>query len=231
MSSPVRSPGTCLPCVQLEPGPPATHSVVWLHGLGANGFDFPPLVEHLGLGDDPPVRFVFPHAPSIPVTINGGAVMPAWYDIRAGDLSKRHDVEGVRRSSVELEQLVRRENQRGVPSERIVVAGFSQGGAVAAHMALRHGERLAGLVMLSTYLATEEGLDGERSEANARLPIFQAHGTRDPMVVPERGRAARERLTGLGYSVDWNEYPMAHQASLEEARDLGQWLRERFTQE
>jgi phospholipase/carboxylesterase len=222
------SPITCLPCVQLEPGPPATHSVIWLHGLGADGFDFPPLVPHLGLGDEPAVRFVFPHAPRMAVTINGGAEMPSWYDIRAGDLASRHDIEGVRRSAAELTRLVEREGQRGVPPERIVVAGFSQGGAVAAHMALRHGQRLAGLAMLSTYLATEEGLEDERSEANRSLPIFQAHGTRDPMVRLERGRAARERLTGLGYSVDWSEYPMEHQASLEEARDLGRWLRARL---
>ena len=219
---------TCLPCVQLEPGPPATHSVIWLHGLGADGFDFPPLVPHLGLGERPPVRFVFPHAPRMPVTINGGALMPSWYDIRDGDLSQRHDVEGLRRSAGELVKLVARENERGVPCERIVLAGFSQGGAVAAHVALRHGARLAGLVLLSTYLATDAELDREYDPANAALPIFQAHGTRDPMVVPARGRAARERLTELGYSVDWFEYPMEHQVCLEEAADLGRWLRERF---
>ena len=219
---------TCLPCVQLEPGPPPTHSVIWLHGLGASGLDFPPLVPHLGLKPEPAVRFVFPDAPARPVTINGGMRMPSWYDIRNGDLSKSHDVEGLRDSAAELTRLVERENERGVPCERIVVAGFSQGGAVAAHMALRHGEPLAGLVMLSTYLATGAELDVEHHEANAGIPIFQAHGTQDEMVTPDRGAAARTRLTEQGYSVDWFEYPMGHQASLEEARDLGAWLNERF---
>jgi phospholipase/carboxylesterase len=214
----------CLPCVQLEPGASATHSVIWLHGLGADGFDFPPLVPHLGLPAGAGVRFVFPHAPQIPVTINNGMRMPAWYDIRDGDLSKRHDEAGVRRSAEELVKLVRRENERGVPCERIVVAGFSQGGAIAVHMALRHSEPLGGLVLLSTYLAAEERLAEERHAANAALPIFQAHGTRDPMVVPERGRAARSRLVELGYEVEWHEYAMEHQVCLEEAADLGRWL-------
>ena len=219
---------TCLPSVQLEPGAPATHSVIWLHGLGADGFDFPPLVPHLELPERLAVRFVFPHAPKIPVAINGGMVMPAWYDIRDGDLAKRHDEAGVRRSAAELAKLVLRENERGVPCERIVLAGFSQGGAVAAHMALRHPEPLAGLVLLSTYLVADQSLAGERQAANASIPIFQAHGTRDPMVIPERGRAARARLLELGYRVEWHEYAMEHQVCLEEAAELGRWLAQRL---
>jgi phospholipase/carboxylesterase len=220
---------TCLPCVQLEPGPPATHSVIWLHGLGADGFDFPPLVPHLELPERLAVRFVFPHAPQIPVAINNGMVMPAWYDIRDGDLSKRHDEAGMRRSTVELVKLVLRENERGVPCERIVVAGFSQGGAVALHMALRHAEPLGGLALLSTYLAAEQNLADERHAANASIPIFQAHGTRDPMVIPARGRAARGRLGELGYQVEWHEYAMEHQVCLEEAAELGRWLAKRIS--
>ena len=184
---------TCLPSVQLEPGAPATHSVIWLHGLGADGFDFPPLVPHLELPERLAVRFVFPHAPQIPVAINGGMVMPAWYDIRDGDLAKRHDEAGVRRSAAELEKLVLCENERGVPCERIVLAGFSQGGAVAAHMALRHAEPLGGLALLSTYLVADQSLADERQAANASIPIFQAHGTRrsdgDPRARPRGARA------------------------------------------
>jgi phospholipase/carboxylesterase len=217
-----------LPCVQLEPGPRAAATVIWLHGLGADGHDFPPLVPHLELDPALAVRFVFPHAPAIAVTINGGMQMPAWYDIREGDLSKRHDEEGVRRSAERLTRLIERENERGVPCERIVLAGFSQGGAVAAHAALRHAEPLAGLALLSTYLVCTDDLGDERSEANKALPVFQAHGTLDPMVIPERGADARALLTELGHSVEWHEYPMEHQASLEEARDLGLWLGQRL---
>lgn len=212
-----------LPCVQIEPGRPAERAVIWLHGLGADGNDFPPAVPHLGLDPELAVRFVFPNAPSIPVAINGGTVMPAWYDIRAGDLRKRHDEDGLRRSAAHLERLVERENERGIPCERIVLAGFSQGGAVAAYTALRHPERLAGLVLLSTYLVAEGTIEAERSAANRDVPIFQAHGTADPMVVPERGTEARDRLIELGYSVEWRTYPMEHQVCLEELRDLGLW--------
>jgi phospholipase/carboxylesterase len=217
-----------LPCVLLEPGEPADCAVIWLHGLGADGHDFPPLVPHLGLDPALAVRFVFPHAPAIPVTINGGTSMPAWYDIRDGDLSQRHDEDGVRRSAAHLVRLVERERERGVASERIVLAGFSQGGAVAAHVALRYPEPLAGLALLSTYLVCESSLETEQSEANRALPVFQAHGTNDPMVVPERGAAARERLIEMGHAVEWHEYPMEHQACLEEAHDMGSWLGLRF---
>jgi phospholipase/carboxylesterase len=191
-----------LSCVQLEPGRPAERAVIWLHGLGADGSDFPPAVPLLDLSPDLAVRFVFPNAPSIPVTINGGMVMPAWYDIREGDLRKRHDEQGLRSSAAHLVRLIERENERGIPCERIVLAGFSQGGAVAAQAALRYPEPLAGLVLLSTYLVAEESIEAERHNANRDLPIFQAHGTADPMVVPERGIEARDRLRELGYSLE-----------------------------
>ena len=218
-----------LRCVEVEPSTgPADRAVIWLHGLGADGHDFEPLVPYLGLGRDHRVRFVFPHAPRIPVTINMGMVMPAWYDIVQMDLRRAHDEAGVRESQARVEALVRREHERGVPSSRIVLAGFSQGGAVALHTGLRHAERLAGVLALSTYLVCEDSLEAERSEANLDVPLFQAHGTSDPMVPVERGAAARDRLVELGYAVRWKTYPMEHQVHPDEIRDIGTWLVERL---
>lgn len=217
-----------LPCVEIEPRSPARAAVIWLHGLGADGHDFPPIVPELGLDPGLGVRWVFPHAPAIPVTINGGMVMPAWYDIRGLDFATRHDEVGIRRSAGQLEELVARERERGIPAEGLILAGFSQGGAVAAYTALRHPEPLGGLVLLSTYLVLAESLSAERSAANAELAIFQAHGTHDPMVPLERGLAAHRRLLELGYAPEWHEYPMAHQVCLEEIRDLGRWLAARL---
>ena len=217
-----------LPCVELEPEAPARAAVIWLHGLGADGHDFPPIVPHLGLDPALAVRFVFPTAPAIPVTINGGMVMPAWYDILAIDLRHQHDEVGVRRSAGHVERLIARERERGLPAERIVLAGFSQGGAIAIHAALRHAEPLCALVALSCYLVGEDALEAERGEANRSLPIFQAHGRFDPMVRFERGVEARDRLVALGYDVAWHEYPMQHEVCLEEIRDLGAWLGERL---
>ena len=216
-----------LPCVELEPERPARHSIVWLHGLGADGHDFVPIVPELRLPAELGVRFVFPHAPAIPVTLNGGMVMPAWYDITDVDLRRRHDERGILASAAAVTRLIERENERGVPSERILLAGFSQGGAIAAHVALRHPERLAGLIALSTYLVRDEAAESERSDASLGLPVFQAHGTHDPMVVLERGLAARDRLVGLGLEVAWHAYPMMHQVCLEEIEDLSAWLRAR----
>lgn len=219
---------TLLPAVTLEPRDgEADASVVLLHGLGADGHDFEPIVGELGLGPTARVRFVFPHAPSIPVTLNGGMVMPAWYDIVEMDLQRRHDEEGILRSSRQLAALVEREQERGVPSERIVVAGFSQGGAVALHQGLRHPERLGGIVALSTYLVRERALGAERHAVNQNTPIFQAHGSHDPMVPMPRGEEARSRLLEWGYEVEWHQYPMAHQVCLEEIQALGRWLEER----
>ena len=217
-----------LPCVELAPKGPQLRSVIWLHGLGADGNDFPPIVPELGLGQEMGIRWVFPHAPSIPVTINGGLVMPAWYDIQEVDLRRRHDESGVRLSSRRLEALIQRELERKIPSNRIVLAGFSQGGAIAAHTALRYGTTLGGLVLLSTYLVLADTLESERHPAQAALPIFQAHGTLDPMVPHERGVALRDRLVQLDHRVDWHEYPMGHQVCLEEIQDLGVWLNRLF---
>jgi len=217
-----------LPAVEIEPESPARYAVLWLHGLGADGHDFPPIVPELHLDPALAVRWIFPHAPSIPVTINGGMVMPAWYDIRGLDLKTRHDEAGIRLSAERLTRLIERENERGVPCERIVLAGFSQGGALALHVALRHPEALAGLVCLSSYLVVPQALETERSDANLLIPVFQAHGTLDPMVTLERGEASRDQLAALGYKVEWHEYPMMHQVCLEEIRDLGTWLGRRL---
>jgi phospholipase/carboxylesterase len=217
-----------LECVVLEPQTKATASVIWLHGLGANGHDFPPVVPELGLPKDHGIRFLFPHAQSIPVTVNGGIVMPAWYDILAMDFDRKVDEPGVRRSAAQIQALVERELERGIPAERIVLAGFSQGGAIALHLGLRYPKALAGIMLLSTYMACDGNLDQERSPANASVPIFQAHGTQDPMVLLGMGEAARDRLRGLGYEVDWHTYPMQHNVVLEEIEAIGAWLGQRL---
>jgi phospholipase/carboxylesterase len=219
-----------LECIVVEPdrAADADAAVIWLHGLGATYHDFPPVVPELRLPRDHGVRFVFPQAPSVPVTVNGGMVMPAWYDILGMDFERRVDEAGVRRSAAQLAALVARENGRGVASERIVVAGFSQGGAIALHLGVRHPERLGGVLALSTYLACDGNLDSERSPANAETPILMCHGHSDPMVPLGLAVRARERLRGLGYEVDWREYPMAHEVCGPELRDVGAWLGERL---
>ena len=217
-----------LDCVEIEPPGPCDASVLWLHGLGADGHDFPPIVPELGLPPEHGVRFVFPHAPVRAVTINAGMRMRAWYDIVDLDSDDRGDEAGVRDSAEHVAALVARETERGVRVGRIVLAGFSQGGAVALHLGLRHPERLAGILALSTYIACDCDLDAERHPANHATPIFQAHGTLDPMVPHHRGVAARDRLRGLGYAVEWHEYPMAHQVCLEEIQAVGTWLRGRL---
>ena len=217
-----------LPCVEVEPSAQgARASVIWLHGLGADGHDFEPIVPELGVGDLP-IRFVFPHAPHIPVAINMGMVMPAWYDIREIDLQREHDEAGVRRSAEHVIALVARESERGVPAERIVLAGFSQGGAIALHVGLRHEQRFAGVLALSTYLVCPASFDAEFRPHNEGLPVFMAHGTQDPMVPIARGREARDRIAAKGCQVTWFDYPMQHQVCLEEVREIGSWLRNRL---
>jgi phospholipase/carboxylesterase len=205
-----------LPCVELETGAHPDASVIWLHGLGADGNDFVPIVGEMKLPPTPPIRFVFPHAPVRPVTINNGYPMRAWYDIYAADLANRADVAGVLQSQGQVEALIAREKSRGVAAKRIVVAGFSQGGAIALHTGLRHAERLAGIVALSTYLPMTDRLPAEAAAANRDLPIFMAHGTQDPVVQTAWGEASGRALAAAGYPVEWHTYPMPHSVVWEE---------------
>ncbi len=208
---------------------PARCTVIWLHGLGADGHDFESIVPELGLDPSIGVRFLFPHAPQIPVTLNGGMRMRAWYDIAELDLRRHHDEAGILRSCARIEALIDHEISRGVPTERIVLAGFSQGGAIALHLGLRFDRKLAGIVALSTYLVRAESLDQELSPANRKTPIFQAHGAHDPMVPLDRGQEARDRLLALGYPLFWQRYPMQHEVCWEEIRALGDWLKTQLT--
>jgi phospholipase/carboxylesterase len=208
----------------VEPAEDADASVIWLHGLGADGHDFEPVVEQLQPRARKATRFVFPHAPMQAVTVNQGMRMRAWYDILDLAIERRVDDAGVRRSAGVLEALVAGERARGIPARRIVVAGFSQGGAVALHAGLRHRERLAGIMALSTYLAVHEGLEEEASEANREVPVFLAHGSQDPVVPLSASEAARVALRGLGYRVQCNTYPMPHSVCAEELRDISCWL-------
>jgi len=218
-----------LPAIEIETAAMPRYSVIWLHGLGADGSDFEPVVSELGLDGGPGVRFIFPHAPQIPVTCNGGYVMPAWYDIVTLDANTREvDEAGVIASRHAIRRLIARENQRGVPCARIFVAGFSQGGAVAYTTALTHAESLAGVIALSTYIPTPLLLETEATAANRALPIFAAHGSYDDVVAPELGIRARDFLVGYGYGVEWHDYPMPHSVCLEEVQEIGRWLRDRM---
>jgi phospholipase/carboxylesterase len=198
--------------------------VIWLHGLGADGYDFVDVVPVLRLPASLAVRFVFPHAPMRPVTINQGMVMRAWYDVRADPGPRREDEAGVRASQRQVEALMARERARGVPARRLVLAGFSQGGAMALQTGLRHPERLAGIMALSCYLPLADTVAAEASAANRAVPIFMAHGLHDPLIPAARARQSRDALTALGYAVEWHEYPMAHAVCEAELRDLAAWL-------
>jgi phospholipase/carboxylesterase len=213
-----------LPSVDIETAPHPTHSVIWLHGLGADGNDFAPIVPELVSPEWPALRFVFPHAPVRPVTVNGGMPMRAWYDIAGVDLVSREDGSGMRASIASVEALIAQENARGVPTSHILLAGFSQGGAIALAAGLRHAQTLAGVIALSTYLPLRESFAAERSAANAATPIFWGHGTADPIVPLTRGVGARDLLQSLGYQVAWHTYPMPHSVCSEEVADLRQWI-------
>ena len=216
-----------LEAIEIETGDNPAASVIWMHGLGADGNDFVPIVHELDLSGAPPIRFVFPHAPMQPVSINNGYVMRAWYDIKWGDLegrSKQADDKGVRASQAAIGQLIEREVSRGSKAEHIVLAGFSQGGAIALQTGLRYPQKLGGVMALSTYLPLAETFASEASEGNRKTPIFMAHGTQDGVVQFAFGIKSREVLEQHGYDVEWHEYPMAHSVSLEEIRDVGVWL-------
>jgi phospholipase/carboxylesterase len=213
-----------LETVQIETGPAPSATIIVLHGLGADGNDFVPIAQELDLAAVGDVRFVFPHAPVIPVTINNGFRMSAWYDILGTDLARREDEAGLRQSLTAVEELLAREKERGIAADRIVLAGFSRGCAMALLTGLRHKERLAGIAALSGYLPLAATTAAERSDANALTPIFMGHGLQDSVVEIGRARASREALAALGYTVEWHEYPMGHSVSVEEIADLDGWL-------
>ena len=216
-----------LETIEIETAPNPTATVIWMHGLGADGNDFAPMVPELRLGSAPAIRFVFPHAPMIPVTINNGYVMRAWYDISYGDLegkSRQADEKGVRASQAEIEKLIAREVARGIRANKIVIAGFSQGGAIALHTGLRHAAPLAGIMALSTYLPAPHTLPAEAAATNRDIALFYAHGSDDQVIPIAMAETSRQTLSAAGYAVDWHEYPMQHSVCLEEIRDISAWL-------
>ena len=211
--------------VEVETGANPTGAVIWLHGLGADGHDFEPIVPELVRPGERALRFVFPHAPIRPVTLNGGFAMRAWYDIVSLERRGPEDEAGIRASQATVEALIRRENARGIATSRIVLAGFSQGGSVALFAGTRYAEKLAGIMGLSCYLLLAGQLAAERSSANQATPIFLAHGLEDPIVAPLLGEQARTALAAAGYSVEWHSYPMPHSVCPQEVADIAQWLR------
>ena len=215
-----------LPCIELETSPQPSAAVIWLHGLGADGNDFVPIVSELDLAGCPGIRFVFPSAPSMAVTVNGGYVMPAWYDILGRDLVAREDATGIQASASAIVKLIEREASRGIAYENIVLAGFSQGCAMALQVGLRFPQKLAGIMALSGYLPLATSLPIEKHTANQNTPIFMAHGEYDPVVALERAQASCALLEKLGYSVDWNEYPMEHSVNHAELVDISRFLKQ-----
>lgn len=215
-----------LPHITLETGGSPLHSIIWMHGLGADGEDFVPVAEEMCL--PVAVRFIFPHAPMMPVTINGGYVMRAWYDIAATGLAARQDESGIRASRLAIEALIEREKQRGIATQNIYLAGFSQGGAIALYTGLLHTQRLGGILALSTYLPLAETFPAEAGTTAENLPIFMAHGRDDTVVPIELGEASARKLEGLGYRPEWREYAMQHSVCMEEVRDIEAWLTRRL---
>lgn len=211
--------------IEIETAPNPSASIIWLHGLGADGNDFVPLVRELKLQGLPGIRFVFPHAKTIPVTINGGYVMRAWYDITGAELTRREDETGLRDSQRDVEALIAREKARGIPASRIVVAGFSQGCAMTLQTGLRHPEKLAGMLCLSGYLPLHDKVPHERTEESIDTPIFMAHGQQDHVVPYLRGEQSRDILKQLGYQVEWHAYPMQHSLCFDEVQDISAWLK------
>ena len=217
-----------LDAVEINPVLPPRASIIWLHGLGADGHDFEPLIPQLDIVDTLGVRVVLPHAPRRPVTINGGMLMPAWYDIAAANFSRGQDSEGIRASEQQLRALIAREVELGIPAAQVLLAGFSQGGAIALHTGLRYPEPLAGILALSTYLPLAARLEAEMSTANRTIPIMMAHGTQDPVVPLLLAEESRERLQQAGYHIDWHTYAMPHAVYPEEVADVRRWLVQRL---
>ncbi|QOY94034.1 alpha/beta hydrolase [Massilia sp. UMI-21] len=211
--------------IEIETAPNPQVAVIWLHGLGADGNDFVPLVNELDLAGLPGIRFVFPHAKTMPVTINGGYVMRAWYDITGAELTRREDEGGLRASQRDVEALIAREKARGIPASRIILAGFSQGCAMTLQTGMRHPEQLAGMLCLSGYLPLANVVVDERTPESLATPIFMAHGTHDNVVPFARARESKDLLASLGYGVEWHEYTMQHSLCQEEVQDISTWLR------
>lgn len=214
-----------LTVVEIETDDSPAYAIIWLHGLGADGNDFVPIVNELELPSGASVRFIFPHAPERPVTINNGYVMRAWYDIYHADFNDHQDKSGIQGSQKTVDALIEKEMRRGIPSNRIVLAGFSQGGAMALQAGLRQSNPLAGIIALSCYLPLAESLAAEASSANAATPIFMAHGNYDPVVPMILAMKSKEKLLASGYSLEWHEYPMAHTVCGQEIADISRWLR------
>ena len=216
-----------LPCLEIESGNnEPTHSIIWLHGLGADGNDFAPIVNELTLNN--PIRFIFPHAPTMPVTINNGMVMPAWYDIAAAQLDHQQDEVGTKKSQASIVALIEREIERGIKSENIILAGFSQGGAIALHTALRYDKPLAGIMGLSTYLPLADSVANEVHDANSKTPIMLAHGKHDPIIPFNLAEKTQAHLNQLGYTTELHPYEMEHSVCPEEIAQISNWISQVF---
>jgi phospholipase/carboxylesterase len=213
-----------LKSIEINPANTATAAIIWLHGLGADGHDFEPVIPQLGVVDKLGVRVILPHAPHMPVTINNGMVMPAWYDIRGNNFGHAQDEQGIRTSALRLEALISRETERGIAPQRILLAGFSQGGAVALYAGLRHADRLGGILALSTYLPMAERLASESAPANRDVPVMMAHGTADPVIPISLAEKSRALLEAHGNPVEWHSYSMQHAVCPQEIADIRQWL-------
>ena len=214
--------------IELTTGAEPKGSVIWMHGLGADCWDFVPIVKELGLPEELPLRFIFPQAPTRPITINGGHEMPGWYDIAMNELERKPDEAGIRESQAAIDALIEREITRGISADKIILAGFSQGGAIAFQAGLRNKRALAGVLALSTYLTLGDSLAREKNIANANIPILMVHGTQDPVVPLSLAKSSRDTLTAYGYQVEWQEYPMPHSVCAEEVEAVGEWIESRF---
>jgi phospholipase/carboxylesterase len=214
--------------LELNTGIDPKGTIVWMHGLGADCWDFVPIVKELGVPDDLPLRFIFPQAPSRPITINGGHVMPGWYDIAMAELERKADETGIRDSQAAIDALIERELTRGITSDKIILAGFSQGGAVALQCGLRSKHQLGGIMALSTYLTLADSLGAEKSITNSNIAILMAHGVQDPVVPLSLARTSKATLSSHGYKVEWHEYPMQHAVCGEEIETIAAWLEKRF---
>lgn len=214
--------------IELNTGANPKGTVIWMHGLGADCWDFVSIVKELGLPEELPLRFIFPQAPSRPITINNGQVMPGWYDISMAELHRKPDEAGIRESQSLIDQLIACEIGRGIAADKVILAGFSQGGAIALQSGLRYREALGGIMALSTYLTLEDSLAAEATIANANIPILMAHGSQDPLIPLSLAHASRAKLLARGYKIEWHEYPMPHSVCMEEVEDIGVWIQARF---